>query len=91
MFESRKRHHLFRAALALTPGRDKPEGASAWELRGYAVGSPLGRFRIFWAFKKVRFDEYANYHPLGAACASGSEAKSLSLQDGYGHLPTRSV
>ena len=38
MFESRKRHHLSRAPLALTPGRDKPEGASAWELRGYAVG-----------------------------------------------------
>jgi len=28
----------------LTPGRDQPEGASAWELRGYAVGRALARF-----------------------------------------------
>lgn len=41
MFESRKRHHHSRAPLALTPGRDQAEGASAWELRGYAVGRAL--------------------------------------------------
>jgi len=39
VFESPKRHHLSRAPLALTPGRDKPEDASAWEFCGYAVGS----------------------------------------------------
>lgn len=46
MFESRKRHHLSRAPLALTPGGDKPEGASAWELRGYAVGSGANPLRF---------------------------------------------
>ena len=28
------------------PGRDRPEGASAWELRGFPVGRPCGRSQI---------------------------------------------
>ena len=54
MFESPKRHHLSRAPLALTPGRDKPEGASAWELRGYVVES-LGPVLIRAALRLLCF------------------------------------
>lgn len=60
MFESPKRHHLSRASLALTPGRDKLEVASAWELRGYPhaimQASTLlscGRFGI-WSASRAR-------------------------------------